>query len=126
DAAHLVGDERIAPLSLAGGLVGWELQARAGRKKVTLELGGNAACMVDADPGAVLDRVVERLVFGAYYQSGQSCISVQRILAHRSLYPRLRKKLKAAAAALRMGDPRDEETFIGPVIDEAAAKRIGA
>src|SRR5690606_18489722 len=95
-----------------------------GRKKVTLELGGNAACIVDADPGAGLEHVVERLVFGAYYQSGQSCISVQRILVHGSLYPRLRKMLKARVSALRMGDPRDEETVIGPVIDEDAAKRI--
>ena len=75
DAAALVEDERIALLSFTGGPVGWQLRARAGRKKVVLELGGNAACIVDADPGCNLDIVVERLVFGAYYQSGQSCIS---------------------------------------------------
>ncbi|MBJ6981016.1 aldehyde dehydrogenase family protein [Luteimonas sp. MC1572] len=125
-ASALVEDERIALLSFTGGLVGWELKARAGRKKVTLELGGNAACIVDADPGASLDHIVERLVFGAYYQSGQSCISVQRIYVHASLYPALRRKLKAAVAALRMGDPRDERTVIGPMIDEAAAKRVDA
>ena len=124
DAAQLVEDERVALLSFTGGLVGWDLKARAGRKKVTLELGGNAACIVDADPGAPLDEVVERMVFGAYYQSGQSCISVQRIYAHADIYDRLRKKLKAAVAKLRMGDPRDEATFIGPMIDEAAAKRV--
>lgn len=89
-----------------------------------LELGGNAACIVDADPGAPLDHVVERLVFGAYYQSGQSCISVQRIYAHRDIYEKLRKKLRAAVKSLPMGDPRIEKTFIGPVIDENAAKRI--
>ena len=124
DAAALTEDERIALLSFTGGLVGWELKARAGRKKVTLELGGNAACIVDADPGAPLDHVVDRLVFGAYYQSGQRCISVQHVLVHRDLYEKLRKKLKARVAGLAMGDPRDEKTFIGPVIDEAAAKRI--
>lgn len=125
DAADaLVVDERIALLSFTGGLVGWDLKARAGKKKVTLELGGNAACIVDADPGASLDHVVERLVSGAYYQSGQSCISVQRILVHSSLYPQLQRKLKAAVSALRMGDPRDEKTFIGPMIDEAAARRV--
>ena len=124
DAAALTEDERIALLSFTGGLVGWDLKARAGRKKVTLELGGNAACIVDADPGAPLDHVVDRLVFGAYYQSGQSCISVQHILVHRDLYEKLRRKLKARVASLVMGDPRDEKTFIGPVIDEAAAKRI--
>lgn len=124
DAAALVEDERIALLSFTGGLIGWDLKARAGRKKVTLELGGNAACIVDADPGASLDRVVERLVFGAYYQSGQSCISVQRIYAQAGIYDKLRKKLKAAVSALRMGDPRDEKTFIGPLVNEEAARRI--
>jgi acyl-CoA reductase-like NAD-dependent aldehyde dehydrogenase len=126
DAAALVEDERIALLSFTGGLVGWDLKARAGRKKVTLELGGNAACIVDEQMGATLDHVVERLVFGAYYQSGQSCISVQRILVHRSVHDALVKKLVAAVKKLRSGDPRLESTFIGPVIDEAAARRIDA
>jgi acyl-CoA reductase-like NAD-dependent aldehyde dehydrogenase len=124
DAAALIEDERIALLSFTGGLVGWDLKARAGRKKVTLELGGNAACIVDADPGASLDYVVERLVFGAYYQSGQSCISVQRIYAQSGIYEKLRRKLKAAVAKLRMGDPRDEKTFIGPMVNEEAAQRV--
>ena len=124
DAAALVEDERIALLSFTGGLVGWELKARAGRKKVTLELGGNAACIVDADPGKPLDHIVERLVFGAYYQSGQSCISVQRILVHASLRDALAEKLTRAVKKLKRGDPRDDKTFIGPVIDEAAAQRI--
>ena len=124
DAALLVEDERIALLSFTGGLIGWDLKARAGRKKVTLELGGNAACIVDADPGRPLDEVVERLVFGAYYQSGQSCISVQRIYAHRAVYAALVKKLAAAVRKLKAGDPRDEKVFIGPMIDEAAAVRI--
>jgi acyl-CoA reductase-like NAD-dependent aldehyde dehydrogenase len=124
DAAPLVEDERIALLSFTGGLVGWDLKARAGRKKVVLELGGNAACIVDADPGADLDAVVGRLVSGAYYQSGQSCISVQRIHAHVDIYDRLRRKLKAAIGKLQVGDPRDEATFIGPMIDEDAARRV--
>ena len=124
DAAALVEDERIALLSFTGGLIGWDLKARAGRKKVTLELGGNAACIVDADPGVSLDHVVERLVFGAYYQSGQSCISVQRIYAHKDIYDKLRRKLKAAVAKLRMGDPRDEKTFIGPMVNDEAAQRV--
>jgi acyl-CoA reductase-like NAD-dependent aldehyde dehydrogenase len=124
DAGLLVEDARIALLSFTGGLVGWNLKARAGRKKVTLELGGNAACMVDADPGLPLDTVVERLVSGAYYQSGQSCISVQRIFAHASLYDALCERLQAAVAALRMGDPHDEAVFIGPMIDVPAAERV--
>ncbi|MFL6593773.1 MAG: aldehyde dehydrogenase family protein [Luteimonas sp.] len=126
DAGLLVEDDRIALLSFTGGMVGWELKARAGRKKVVLELGGNAACIVDADPGRSLDEVVDRLVSGAYYQSGQSCISVQRIFAHSSLYPALRDRLRTAIGALRMGDPRDEEVFIGPMIDEDAAGRVAS
>ena len=124
DASLLVEDERIALLSFTGGLVGWDRKARAGRKKVPLELGGNAACLVDADPGRPLDALVERLVFGAYYQSGQSCISVQRIYAHRAVYPKLVKRLAAAVGKLKMGDPRDEKVFIGPMIDEDAARRV--
>ena len=126
DAGLLVEDERIALLSFTGGLVGWDLKARAGRKKVTLELGGNAACIVDEDPGQSLAKVVERMVFGAYYQSGQSCISVQRILVHRALYPKFRKAMADAVGKLRMGDPKDERVTIGPVVDEAAGKRIDA
>jgi acyl-CoA reductase-like NAD-dependent aldehyde dehydrogenase len=124
DAGLLVEDERIKLLSFTGGLVGWDLKARAGKKKVVLELGGNAACIVDDDPGLDLDAVVERLVFGAYYQSGQSCIGVQRIFVHAAVYEKLRRKLKAAVMKLKMGDPRNEKTFIGPMIDEDAARRV--
>ena len=124
DAGLLVEDERIKLLSFTGGLVGWDLKARAGKKKVVLELGGNAACIVDDQPGVGLDAVVERIVFGAYYQSGQSCIGVQRIIVHADVYEKLRRKLKAAVAKLKMGDPRNEKTFIGPMIDEDAARRV--
>ncbi|TWI03528.1 acyl-CoA reductase-like NAD-dependent aldehyde dehydrogenase [Luteimonas cucumeris] len=124
DAGLLVEDERIALLSFTGGLVGWDLKARAGRKKVTLELGGNAACIIDDDPGMDLDKVVERLVFGAYYQSGQSCISVQRIYVHAAIYDKLKKKIATAVGKLKMGDPRDEQVFVGPMIDEDAARRV--
>ncbi len=126
NAGLLVEDPRIALLSFTGGLVGWDLKARAGRKKVVLELGGNAACIIDADPGQPLDAVVERLVSGAYYQSGQSCISVQRIFAHADIHDALCAKLKTAISGLRMGDPRDEDVFIGPMIDEDAARRVEA
>jgi len=124
EAAPLIEDDRIKLLSFTGGLVGWDFKARAGRKKVTLELGGNAACIVDADQVGKLDRVVERLAFGAYYQSGQSCISVQRILVHADVYDALRGKLAAKVQGFVAGDPKDEATFIGPVIDEDAARRI--
>jgi acyl-CoA reductase-like NAD-dependent aldehyde dehydrogenase len=125
DAAPFTEDPRLALLSFTGSSkVGWDLRARAGRKKVVLELGGNAACIVDADQGSKLDAVVDRLVFGAFYQSGQSCISVQRILVHEHLYEPLREKLVARARSLRAGDPRDEATFLGPMIDEPAAMRL--
>jgi acyl-CoA reductase-like NAD-dependent aldehyde dehydrogenase len=118
-------DDRLKLLSFTGSpAVGWELKAKAGRKKVVLELGGNAACLVDADQRDRLDHVVERLIFGAFYQSGQSCISVQRILAHADIYDALRAKLVAAAKALKMGDPRNEDTFIGPMISEGEANRL--
>jgi acyl-CoA reductase-like NAD-dependent aldehyde dehydrogenase len=116
-------DERLKLLSFTGSpAVGWDLKARAGRKKVVLELGGNAACVVDAD--ADLDDTVERLVFGAFYQSGQSCIGVQRIYGHAQIHDELRERLVAATRKLRKGDPKDEATFIGPMISEKEARRL--
>ncbi len=124
DAAPFVEDERLKLLSFTGGQVGWDLKAKAGRKKVVLELGGNAACIVDRDQRDKLDHVIERLVFGSYYQSGQSCIKVQRILAHADLYAELRERFVAATRALKAGDPRERDTFLGPLIDEASARRL--
>ncbi|MGO4700182.1 aldehyde dehydrogenase family protein [Dyella sp. 2RAB6] len=123
-ASPLVEDPRFKLLSFTGSQIGWDLKTRAGHKKVTLELGGNAACIVDADQQPRLDHVIERLVFGAFYQSGQSCISVQRIYVHESLYDELKKRLVAAVKALKAGDPKKKETFLGPMIDEAAAERL--
>ncbi len=123
--APFIEDPRIALLSFTGSSkVGWDLRARAGRKRVVLELGGNAACIVDADQGKCLDAVVDRVVFGAFYQSGQSCISVQRVLVHRSLYDAFRDALVTRVCGLAAGDPKDEGTFLGPMIDEPAAKRL--
>ncbi|MDH2435232.1 aldehyde dehydrogenase family protein [Pokkaliibacter sp. MBI-7] len=116
-------DDRLKLLSFTGSPdVGWALKARAGKKKVVLELGGNAACVVDE--GTQVDDAVARIVFGAYYQSGQSCISVQRIIVHSSLYAEVRDKLTTAVKALPMGDPRLEQTFIGPMISEKEAIRL--
>jgi len=123
-AGPLVQDPRFKLLSFTGGQIGWDLKAQAGHKKVTLELGGNAACIVDADQAPHLDRVVERLIFGAFYQSGQSCISVQRIIAHDAIYDELKKRLVAAVKKLKAGDPKKKDTFLGPMIDVAAAERL--
>ncbi|HEY0012848.1 MAG TPA: aldehyde dehydrogenase family protein [Allosphingosinicella sp.] len=116
-------DDRLKLLSFTGSPgVGWELKAKAGKKKVVLELGGNAAVIVDAD--ADLDDAVERIVFGAFYQSGQSCIGVQRIIAHAAIYDELRDRLVAKTKALVAGNPHDRDTFIGPMISEGEARRL--
>ncbi len=116
-------DDRLKLLSFTGSPeVGWNLKAKAGKKPVVLELGGNAACIVDE--GTDLEDAVARIVFGAYYQSGQSCISVQRIMVHESLYDEARERLIKAVGALVHGDPADENTFIGPMISEKEAARL--
>jgi acyl-CoA reductase-like NAD-dependent aldehyde dehydrogenase len=116
-------DERLKLLSFTGSpVVGWELKARAGKKPVILELGGNAACIVDED--ADIDDAVARIIIGAFYQSGQSCISVQRVIVHLSVYEPFREKLVAATRDLKMGDPKDPKTFIGPMISEGEASRL--
>ncbi|HWO08789.1 MAG TPA: aldehyde dehydrogenase family protein [Polyangiaceae bacterium] len=124
DGARLfTEDPRIKLLSFTGSPdVGWGLKARAGQKKVVLELGGNAACIVDA--GTNIADAVERIITGAFYQSGQSCISVQRILVHQSLYEPFKQRLVAATLALKMGDPKQPDTFIGPMISEGEAQRL--
>ena len=123
DAAPLVEDERVKLLSFTGSAsVGWMLKSKAGKKRVVLELGGNAACVVDA--GADVAFACERLAFGAFYQSGQSCISVQRVLVHASIYERVKRDLVRRAKALKIGDPKREETFIGPLITDKDADRV--
>ncbi|MEX2386337.1 MAG: aldehyde dehydrogenase family protein, partial [Phycisphaeraceae bacterium] len=125
DAAPLIEDDRIRLLSFTGSdTVGWALKAKSGKKKVLLELGGNAAVIVDRD-WDVAD-ALDRIVFGTFYQSGQSCISVQRILVHDDLYDHFRHRLIESARRLKTGDPRDEQTTIGPMISEHAAERLVA
>ena len=116
-------DDRLKLLSFTGSpAVGWDLKAKAGRKRVVLELGGNAAVIVDHD--ADLEDALERVIFGAFYQSGQSCIGVQRIIIHERVYDRFRDLLVAKTKTLVAGDPKDRRTFIGPMIDEKEATRL--
>lgn len=116
-------DDRLKLLSFTGSPnVGWDLKARCGKKKVVLELGGNAAVIVDAD--ADLDDVLERVIFGAFYQSGQSCIGVQRIIIHADIYDRFRDMLVAKTKTLVAGDPKQRDTFIGPMIHVKEATRL--
>ena len=123
-ADALVEDDRLKLLSFTGSdTVGWALKARAGKKKVVMELGGNAACIID-ETWDDLDDAVARLIIGAFYQSGQSCIGVQRVLIHRSRYEAVRDRFVEAASKLKAGDPSDRETFIGPMISEGEAERL--
>lgn len=116
-------DERLKLLSFTGSPgVGWDLKAKAGKKPVILELGGNAAVIVDHD--ADLEDALERIIFGAFYQSGQSCIGVQRIIIHERVYDTFKDMLVAKTKTLVAGDPKDRDTFIGPMISEGEAKRL--
>ena len=122
-AALFTEDDRLKLLSFTGSPdVGWALKAKAGKKPVVLELGGNAACVVDHDSD--IEDAVSRIVFGAFYQSGQSCIGVQRIYVHENIYAEFKEKMVAATKALKMGDPKDPETFIGPMISVNEATRL--
>ena len=116
-------DERLKLLTFTGSPeVGWALKSKAGKKKVVLELGGNAGCIVDKATDLV--HVADRITFGAFYQSGQSCISVQRVFAHDSVYDELRELLIKRAGQMKAGDPLNEETSLGPLISEGDAIRI--
>jgi len=122
-AALFTTDDRLKLLSFTGSPeVGWNLKAKAGRKKVVLELGGNAACIVE--PDADLSRAADRIAFGAFYQSGQSCISVQRVLIHESKYDEMAALIVERAEAFKAGDPLEETTSLGPIISEKEAARI--
>ncbi len=122
---RLVADDRFAVLTFTGSpAVGWSMKARAGRKKVILELGGNAGVIVDQS--ADLDWAVRRITVGAFAYSGQVCISVQRIFVHDAVYDAFMEKFVAAAGALRLGDPTSPETDLGPMVDEKAAARTQA
>lgn len=116
-------DERLKLLSFTGSPdVGWALKAKAGKKPVVLELGGNAACVIDED--ADIEDAIDRVIVGAYYQSGQSCISVQRLLVHSKIYDEFKSRYVEKVKALVSGDPSNEDTFIGPMISEGEAERL--
>jgi len=123
-ARPLVEDSRIKLLTFTGSPdVGWGLKSRAGRKRVTLELGGNAAVIVNED--ADVAYAAERIAWGAFTNAGQTCISVQRVYVHESVYGRFVEELVPRVEALRVGDPLDPETDVGPMIDRANAERFG-
>src|SRR5581483_8895982 len=122
DASFLVEDERIRMLTFTGSIaVGWELRRLAGKKRVVLELGGNAAAIVHRD--ADLEYAAQRCASGAFSYAGQSCVSVQRIFVHEAVKEKFTELLLAAVEKLRVGDPLDENTDVGPMIREADATR---
>jgi acyl-CoA reductase-like NAD-dependent aldehyde dehydrogenase len=119
----LVRDDRLRILSFTGSTkAGWHLKSIAGKKHCVLELGGNAGVFVGAD--ADLPWAAARCAWGAYAFSGQTCISVQRILVEKSVHAEFRKLLVQNIQELKSGDPSDEKTDVGPLIDEAAAVRV--
>jgi acyl-CoA reductase-like NAD-dependent aldehyde dehydrogenase len=125
-AERAVADERLKALSFTGSSqVGWHLRSLAGRKKVLLELGGNAALIVDA--GADLPRAAHRAAVGAFAHAGQVCIAVQRLLVHQEVYESFREIfLKTIRREIVTGDPSREDTVAGPFIDAVAAARVRA
>ena len=122
DAGLLVTDERLKLISFTGSAaVGWDIKRRAGKKKVVLELGGNAGVIVHSD--ADLSYAAERCVTGGFAYAGQSCISVQRILVERSVLEKFIDLLVVKVKKLKTGDPLEESTDVGPLIRESDAIR---
>lgn len=125
DAAPLLDDDRIRMISFTGSArVGWMIRERAAKKKVALELGGNAGVVVE--PDADIEYAAKRCVLGGFSYAGQSCISVQRILVHEDVYNPFLDALLQEVGDLKTGDPMDEHTDVGPLIDEANAVRAEA
>ncbi|MGB0911216.1 MAG: aldehyde dehydrogenase family protein [Nitrospirales bacterium] len=124
-AEKLVQDPCFRVLSFTGSAaVGWMLKGKAGKKRVLLELGGNAGVIIE--PDADVDLAVQRCVAGGFGYAGQTCISVQRVYAHESIYDSVVEKFVNRVQAVVVGDPTQEQTVVGPLIDELAAKRVEA
>ena len=122
DAAPLLDDERVRMVTFTGSArAGWAIRQRAAKKKVALELGGNAGVVIE--PDADVEHAARRCALGGYAYAGQSCISVQRILVHRDVYDAFTRRFVENVGALRTGDPLDEKTDVGPLIDETNAIR---
>lgn len=118
-------DERYRKISFTGSAeIGWYLKGLDPKKRVTLELGGNAAVIVHSD--ADLDLAAQRVAFGGYYQAGQSCISVQRVLVQSEVYEGFADRLVKQVESLKVGDPMDPSVDVGPVIQRKEVERIDA
>jgi acyl-CoA reductase-like NAD-dependent aldehyde dehydrogenase len=125
EAGEMAGDPRFRKVSFTGSSeVGWNLKAVDPKKAVTLELGGNAGVIIHDD--ADLDKAAQRVAFGGYYQAGQSCIAVQRVLVHERVADTFSRKLVAEVEKLKTGDPMKDDTDVGPVIDSDALDKISS
>jgi glyceraldehyde-3-phosphate dehydrogenase (NADP+) len=124
-AQRMVVDPRLKVLSFTGSdAVGWQLKALAGKKQVLLELGGNAPCIVDE--GVELDRALRLIVAGSWANAGQVCIRVQRVLVHAAHYDEFLQRFVEETGKVRCGDPLDEETVVGPLIERRHVERVQA
>jgi glyceraldehyde-3-phosphate dehydrogenase (NADP+) len=124
-AEKLIKDERVKMISFTGSpAIGWHLKSISGKKKIILELGGNAAVIIDRT--ADLDLAAKKVAVGAYLYAGQICISTQRIYVDNSVYVDFKKKLVSEIAKLEIGDPRLEKTQVGPLIDKVHLQRVNA
>jgi acyl-CoA reductase-like NAD-dependent aldehyde dehydrogenase len=124
-AEALVRDERFKKISFTGSSpVGWKLKGLDPKKHATLELGGNAGVIVHAD--ADLDHAAERVAFGGYYQAGQSCIAVQRVLIQSEVYDDFVSRFVKQVEGLKVGDPMDPATDVGPLIDDGALDKVAS
>lgn len=122
-AERMVVDPRFKLFSFTGSAsVGWMLKAKCGKKKVTLELGGNAGVVIE--PDADLELAAQRCAAGGFGYAGQTCIAVQRVFVHHSIADAFTTKLLMHVVRLKVGDPSDETTSIGPLIDQTAAQRV--
>lgn len=125
ETSEIAADDRFKKITFTGSSeVGWGLKRKATKQAITLELGGNAGVIVHED--ADLEHAAARVAFGGYYQAGQSCISVQRVLVHEPVAERFNSLLVEEVSKLKTGDPMDEETDVGPVIDHDSLERITA
>lgn len=124
-ASEIARDERFAKLTFTGSSqVGWRLREDNPKKAVTLELGGNAGVIVHED--ADLKTAAERIAFGGYYQAGQSCIAVQRVIVHEPIADEFSDLLIEEVGKLTTGDPMDPETDVGPLIDHDALEKVSS
>jgi acyl-CoA reductase-like NAD-dependent aldehyde dehydrogenase len=120
---NFVADKRVKMISFTGSpVVGWELKKKLNMQKVSLELGGNAGVIVDDT--ADLELAVNRITLGAFAQAGQSCISVQRVFVHKNIYGEFLQMIKEKAENLKTGNPFEDDTIVGPMINIPEAKRV--